>query len=131
MKPQPIVKKVIKKPIIKETLVKNEKLKQEKPQEQVKQASSSPKAFDSMIKNYRQPHYPRIALRRGITGVVKLSLWIKGSGEIEKVLVLQSSGHQALDNSALTAAKSWTFKAFSPNTDMSYRLEKRVVYKIN
>jgi len=132
-KPRPIVKKIVKKPkpIKRKTLLKKEELKQEKIKEPTQQASGGPKAFDSMIKNYRQPHYPRIALRRGITGVVKLSLWIKGNGQIEKVIVLESSGHEALDNSALTAAKSWTFKAFDPSSDRSFRLEKRVVYKIN
>ncbi len=129
-KPKP-VKKVIKKarkkaikPVEKQEVV-------EQPQEKVTPTAPPTKPFESSIQNYVNPHYPRLALRRGITGTVRLTLWVKGSGQIDKVILAQSSGHASLDNSALSAAKQWTFKQLSPKEDDIYRLSTTIVYKIN
>jgi len=46
-------------------------------------------------------HYPRLAQRRGWQGEVQLSLRIKANGELSKIQVLHSSGHQVLDEAAM------------------------------
>lgn len=124
---------------IKRVIEKSEKKVTKKVEPQVKPitteevATNTPptKAFESSIKDYVSPHYPRIALRRGITGVVRLTIWVKGSGEIDKIVLAESSGHSSLDNSALDAAKQWKFKQLSSNSQQLYKLSKTVVYKIN
>ena len=88
-------------------------------------------AFDSAIQNYVHPHFPRIAIRRGMTGTVKIALLVKGSGKVEQVRITQSSGHDILDNSALTAAKQWVFKQLSKNLDQIYSVNKILVFRIN
>ncbi|GEM_PF-2998906 len=131
-KPQPkrAPKKIEKKKVIRENIAKTAPITPSKPQEENSSAPAA-KNFESVVKSYVEPHYPRIALRRGITGKVSLTLWVKGTGEIDKVLVSESSGYQSLDNSALLAAKSWSFKRLSDNSNSLYKLSKVIVYKIN
>jgi len=57
-----------------------------------------------------RPKYPRIARRRGHEGVVLLKVLVDHEGRVDDVLVLKSSGHNALDHSALKAVKNWVFK---------------------
>lgn len=120
-----IKKRATKKEVVKKTVV-EEPLKQA-----TNAAPSNRKNFKSFINNYVDPHYPRVAIRRGITGKVSLLLLVKGNGEIQEVKIAESSGHDILDNSALNAAKRWTFKRISPESDDLYKLSKTVVYKIN
>lgn len=104
---------------------------QQEPTQEQKISQNPEKAFESFIKDFVQPSYPRLALRRGITGLVIISLYIKSDGSIEKVLVAQSSGNDLLDNSALRAAKQWKFKALNAATNKLTFVQKRIVYKIN
>lgn len=132
VRPTPIVKKkVVKKKIIKKTARKSVP-KPKEIQEEV-QASSPPqrRAFKSFIDNFVHPHYPRLAKRRGITGRVELLLSVKGSGKLKDVVIAKSSGNDLLDESALTAAKRWTFKQISSNPEQIFTLSKAVVYKFN
>ena len=54
--------------------------------------------------------YPRLALERGIEGVVKLKIFLDGHGNITDVEILESSGNQTLDSSAIAAAKKAALK---------------------
>jgi len=105
--------------------------KEETQTQELKPSQTPEQAFDSLILAFTQPNYPRLALRRGITGVVILSLFIKSDGSMERVTVAQSSGNDLLDNSALNAAKQWKFKALGPQTAGLTVVQKRIVYKIN
>ena len=132
VRPKPIVKKkIIKKKVVKKVARKAAPKPQEIKEEV--QASSAPqrKPFKSFIDNFVHPHYPRLAKRRGITGRVELLLTVKGNGQLKDVIIAKSSGHSILDNSALEAAKRWTFKQISSNLEQVFQLSKAVVYKFN
>ncbi len=45
-------------------------------------------------------HYPRLARRRGHEGLVRYSLAISGNGELESIVLLESSGSSILDRDA-------------------------------
>ncbi len=55
------------------------------------------------------PLYPASAIRAGHTGTVVLSLEILENGRVGQIQVLQSSGHESLDQSALREARKWRF----------------------
>lgn len=66
-------------------------------------------ATRELKKNQR---YPRIALDRGIEGVVKLKISLDGQGNITEVDILESSGNTALDDAAVVAAKKSSLKPY-------------------
>ena len=129
------IKKVVKKdPFKKKEAVKD--LEKELPKKVAEEPiattpQSTTRNFDSVIANYIQPRYPRMAIRRGLTGIVTLTLWIMNNGNVAKVELTKSSGHTALDKSALSAVKQWKFKNLVSVEDSVYKVEKRIVYKIN
>ena len=55
------------------------------------------------------PRYPLIARRQGLEGTTLLRIQIKPDGRVAKILLLQSSGHSALDQSATEAVHRWRF----------------------
>jgi TonB family protein len=56
------------------------------------------------------PKYPSWCLRQGISGVVKIRVWVEPSGRVrEGTLVEASSGYPDLDQSVINALKSWKF----------------------
>ncbi|MCR9204673.1 MAG: energy transducer TonB [Halobacteriovoraceae bacterium] len=131
VKTVPVKKKVLKKKIIKK-VSKTPIQKQEKVQQDTQAvARVQKKSFKSFIENFVHPQYPRLAKRRGITGRVELLLTVHGNGQLKDIRVAKSSGHSILDDSALTAAKRWTFKRISSKTNQTFQLSKAVVYKLN
>ncbi|MCP4912543.1 MAG: energy transducer TonB [Oligoflexia bacterium] len=88
-------------------------------------------SFESSILNYVEPDYPRVAIRRGITGVVVLELKVNHLGTVVEVLLAQSSGKEILDESALSASKQWKFKENLTREGQLLSISKRIVYKIN
>lgn len=56
------------------------------------------------------PKYPWRARVRGDEGRVVVSVWISAEGEAERLAVLQSSGHAALDRAAIEAVGHWHFE---------------------
>ena len=62
------------------------------------------------LSNNPAPAYPVQAIRNRWQGVVTLRLQITESGEVAKVDVIQSSGHQVLDRAAVDAVKRWRGK---------------------
>jgi len=120
------------------------KVKKEKAKNKVKKEKDSKKSivsapqtttknFDTLINNYTQPSYPRLAIRRGLTGIVKLTLWINSNGHIDEVELTKSSGHKSLDESALNAVKEWRFKKISTQLEQTalYKVEKRIIYQLD
>ena len=135
-KPAPSTIKKKKKPVVKKLVSQkkastpiDEKVEPETPDQT--QSQTPQQAFDSLILAFTQPSYPRLALRRGITGTVILKLYILNDGSMQKVILAQSSGNDLLDNSALSAAKQWKFKALGSSSRNLTVVQKRIVYKIN
>jgi len=48
-------------------------------------------------------YYPRIAIKRGWQGEVKISLRVEANGHLTRVRLLNSSGYTLLDNAAMTS----------------------------
>jgi protein TonB len=114
------VKRTPKKPVIKKKKKKISKLarkKVEKPKKEKiieqkieKVASAIMKTVFNSKANYTPtPRYPRRAQRRGIEGKVLVSIMIAKDGSASSAKILESSGHEILDNAALKAALEWKF----------------------
>lgn len=54
--------------------------------------------------------YPALAVRLNHEGTVGLSFTINTDGGVTNVAVTSSSGHDELDQAAMTCAQSWTYK---------------------
>jgi protein TonB len=62
--------------------------------------------------NYKEntpPAYPLTARRRNYEGTVLLDVLVRRDGTVGSVRLSQSSGHEALDQSAMRAVMKWTF----------------------
>ncbi len=95
-------------------------------------ASNTPevKTFEkSILTPNITPHYPRVALKRGWQGFVRIQMLVSAEGKVTGIKVLEQNAHQTLVDSALTAARQWLFRA-SPD-GRTYLVEKRVIFKIN
>jgi protein TonB len=57
----------------------------------------------------KKPAYPEFAQRRGWTGTVQLELDLDEAGHVTAARLLQSCGHDLLDEAALDAARHWTY----------------------
>jgi protein TonB len=55
------------------------------------------------------PPYPRLAMRKGQQGMVMVKAKVGVDGDVETVELLESSGHQLLDECALNTVKQWQF----------------------
>lgn len=83
-------------------------------------------SFGNAVTNFKEPTYPRLALRRGIEGNLKIKITISPVGLPQEVIVLNSSGHEILDNAAVEAAKTWKFKSQAE----AYSVIKTIVFQI-
>lgn len=82
--------------------------------------------FSESILRYEEPIYPRLALKRGIEGVVKIRIKISKEGEPIETTTIKSSGHDLLDKATLEAALKWRFHKKSSE----YFVEKNIAYEI-
>ncbi len=55
--------------------------------------------------------YPRTLREEGIAGTVQVHLFITGEGDVQRVLVARTSGHEVLDSAALRVARVFRFSA--------------------
>ena len=58
-----------------------------------------------------QPNYPLSAKLRGEEGLVRVAAVVGKTGRVESARIAESSGHAALDNAALAAARRARFSA--------------------
>jgi protein TonB len=75
------------------------------------QTPSQPTIVEPMVpaRGLSDPLYPPSAIRAGHTGTVVLSLEILENGRVGQIQLLQSSGYEALDESAMREARKWRF----------------------
>ncbi|MCD9028141.1 TonB family protein [Luteimonas sp. BDR2-5] len=64
------------------------------------------------------PRYPPAAVREGIEGTVLLDIEVAGNGEIERIVVAESSGHPLLDDAAVRAARRWRVHPGAATSDV-------------
>ena len=75
-----------------------------------------------------KPPYPIVARRLGLEGVVELSVLVAADGRPAEVHVVKSSGHDVLDDSALTTVRTrWRFM---PAERDGVPIEDRVTFPI-
>ena len=58
------------------------------------------------------PKYPKMVLTHGEHGLVTLRFLINKDGTVKKVVVIESSGHNALDEAALFAMSKCLFRPY-------------------
>ena len=58
----------------------------------------------------KKPEYPATALNDKAEGLVETQLYIDKQGAVSKVVIVQSSGREDLDNAAVEAARQYRFK---------------------
>tara|TARA_Y100000589_G_C27035041_1_gene580654 strand:- start:56 stop:769 length:714 start_codon:yes stop_codon:yes gene_type:complete len=66
--------------------------------------------------NCLEPRYPKLALKRGYEGIIKVNILIKRDGTVKDVKIIKSSGYKILDDSALRAALQSRFYPISKET---------------
>ena len=77
-----------------------------------------------------KPTYPPDALSRGDQGYVTVSVEIDAQGLPTDVGLSRSSGHDALDQSALDAVRQWRFRpAIRLGKPVASRLEVPILFK--
>lgn len=72
-------------------------------------ATYSPPGFGASYLHNPKPAYPIMARRRGLEGLVRLDVRVSAEGIPVAVKVRESSGHESLDDAALTAVWHWRF----------------------
>ena len=69
--------------------------------------------------NCFEPKYPKLAIKRGYEGIMKLKIWIRKNGTVSKVEVLKSTGYNILDLSGIEAANKSTFYPIQEETTLN------------
>lgn len=76
--------------------------------------------------------YPKLARKRGWQGIVLIEILIDEQGQQVSRNIIQSAGHQVLDNAALKAVKKWQFSASTENGKaVPYRTRIPINFKLN
>lgn len=109
--------KKIKEERIKKNIKKNTPEDKTSQQHKIKEKISSPASATTFIKAVRRPYsrdnpkpvYPTAARRRGMQGVVLLSVTVNIKGNVGKINILRSSGFRVLDMAALNSVTKWKF----------------------
>ncbi|HHB1593343.1 TPA: energy transducer TonB [Vibrio campbellii] len=126
--PQPkekVTEKVVQEPV---------QQQQAAPTNQSKGASAQPVMIDqpAFVSQPIQPRYPRSARKRGIEGVALYEVWLDANGNQIKQVLIESSGAQMLDVSALRAIKQWQFSPhISGGQKVAHRVQIPVRFKLD
>jgi TonB family protein len=57
-----------------------------------------------------QRYYPPIAVRLNQEGTTTIAFKITADGSVKDLTIAESSGHDSLDQAAITCAQSWQYK---------------------
>ncbi|MDO8844062.1 energy transducer TonB [Methylicorpusculum sp.] len=99
---------------------------------QVNPESYSEASFNANYGTNPKPKYPDIARRRNWQGKVLLRVRVTADGLSEAVSVHRSSGHDALDESAIAAVKNWRFiPAKRGNTAVASTVIVPIIFTLN
>ncbi|MFA5921547.1 MAG: energy transducer TonB [Methylococcaceae bacterium] len=99
------------------------------------QGHAEPYSEASFNANYGtnpKPKYPAVARSRGWQGKVLLRVRVTADGHSEAVTVQRSSGHDALDESAVAAVENWRFiPAKRGNTAVACSVIVPIIFTLN
>ncbi|WP_413113643.1 energy transducer TonB [Thaumasiovibrio sp. DFM-14] len=77
-------------------------------------------------------NYPRFARRRGLEGTVWIEIEMNADGSQHALTIVESSGHDVLDEAALNDVAKWRLSPFYENgTAIAYRVKVPVRFKLN
>jgi protein TonB len=94
--------------------------------------SYSEASFNANYGTNPKPKYPAIARSRGWQGKVLLRVSVSAEGLSEAVTVHRSSGHDALDESAVAAVEKWQFiPAKRGNTAVACSVIVPIIFTLN
>lgn len=80
----------------------------------------------------KPPRYPKSARKRGQQGVTLVEVWLDSLGKQVKLEVIESSGHNSLDQAAVAAVQNWQFAPQSPgSTAKASRVQIPVRFALN
>jgi protein TonB len=65
-----------------------------------------------------EPKYPKLAIKRGYEGVLKLEITILKNGKVKDVFIKESTGFEILDKAGINAAKNSKFYPLYKNTNL-------------
>ena len=82
--------------------------------------------FEDLAVSYREPIYPRLAIKRELQGNVRIRVKVSIDGKPIKTDILKSSGHDLLDQAALESVSYWQFQS----KDISYFVEKTIIFQL-
>lgn len=82
------------------------------------------------ILSMTDPHYPETARQAGIEGTVMLKIQILEDGRPGSIAISRSSGHEALDEAAVTAVRQWLFVP-AKNRDSGYAIQCYIIKPIS
>lgn len=105
-----------------------------KPASQSKGVSSQPVLVNkpTFVSQPVSPRYPRSARKRGIEGVALYEIWLDENGNQIKQVLLESSGAEMLDSSALRAIKQWQFSPhITGGQQVAHRVQIPVRFKLD
>ncbi|EKO3799510.1 energy transducer TonB [Vibrio harveyi] len=123
--PKPVQAAPTPQEVVEEKVAKEPQPQQAAPTDQSKGATSQPVMIDqpTFVSQPVQPRYPRSAQKRGIEGVALYEIWLDENGNQIKQVLIESSGAEMLDLSALRAIKQWQF---SPHISGGHKVAHRV-----
>lgn len=78
-----------------------------------------------------QPHYPRLARKKGFEGITTLEVLFDQAGKQLSLKLISSSGFNLLDKAALEAVKKWRFSAPSEQTAYTYKVRVPIKFSLN
>ena len=76
--------------------------------------------------NCIKPKYPKLAIKRGYEGILKLKVTIQKNGSVKDVLVTQSTGYKILDKAGIKAAKESKFYPVSKQSELNIVYELKL-----
>lgn len=82
--------------------------------------------FDNSAVSYKEPVYPRMAIKRELQGSVRIRVKVSPEGKPTNTEILKSSGHEILDKAALEAVSFWQFQP----KEISYFVEKTIIFQL-
>lgn len=89
-------------------------------------AGSGSYDFATSAVSYKDPVYPRLAIKRELQGNVTVKVLVTAEGKPSNIEILKSSGHDLLDRAAIEAMSEWRFLPKST----PYFVEKNIVFQL-
>ena len=77
------------------------------------------------------PHYPKSSRRKGLQGRVVVTVTVGTSGKVSSCQISQSSGHSALDQSAVSAARRYRFRPAKNGLGQAVSVRKAIPFNFH